>query len=87
VFQVFLWFLIAKRGPLTSVGIIAWSIIFIVKNLIPFVGLLLEHGHNNFINAEPHDLVSKLLKIIIGAIFLILVKYVNFENRDEIQER
>ena len=81
LFQIFLLILILKYTSLRNDGIIVWSILFIVRNLIPVVGMILEHAHNNFIEMETPDFISKLGKIAIALIFCFLAIKISFEKK------
>jgi len=80
LFQFFLIILIFRRRSLTQVGIIGWSIIFISKNILPLIGFLLEHNHNDFENAEFSDIIGRVIKITIGIVFWIISIKVSFEK-------
>ena len=79
-FQMFLLVLVFTRGPLTAVGIIGWAIIFITKNSIPLVGLLLEHGHNDFINLGTYDILKPFIKVALGIVLWIIGVKISFEK-------
>ena len=81
LFEVFLITLILYRRSLTQVGMIGWSIIFITKNIIPLIGFILAHQHNDFENLEASVLLSKFVKIGIAVIILIVANKISFEKK------
>jgi len=81
VFQIFLLILVIARKQYTAVGIIGWSILFLTKNSISALSVLLEHGHNDYIETDVYGILKPFLKIALGITLWIIAVKIPFERK------
>ena len=81
LFQLVMILLVINRGQYAAIGIIGWAIIFLTKNSISLIAMLLEHGHNEFVNIDIYGIISPFIKIGIAICLWIIAVKVSFISK------
>lgn len=69
--SILMLLLVWYRHEQTKIALIGWALYFIFKYGISFVGLLLSHGHNRFIEVELIVLIEKAAFLVMGIVIWI----------------
>ena len=80
-----------KRNQYLRLVILGWALLFLVKNSLPIIGMILEHSHTRFQEADMHSLTNRLIRfgltiIVLLGVFVFTEKADFAPDEDSIQD-
>ena len=89
--ELIFFLLVLQKGIYLRITLLGWSLLIMLKNFLPLIGMVLEHSHNRFIDADLETLSARILRfslsisVLVGTFYFTLpmLKDIMFENRDD----